>query len=49
MLDYLFWLAMACVLVLGWPEFVEWRAVRRFRKELKELDKNEDDLSHLQR
>lgn len=37
-MELLFWVVMALVLVLAWPEFVEWRAVRRFRKQFKEYE-----------
>ena len=53
MLDFLFWLAMAGVLMLGWPEFEAWLAVRKFRKQLKEYEnehgsrKEDGHLPHL--
>lgn len=50
MMDFLFWLTMAGVLVLGWPEFKAWLAVRQLRKEIKEYEDADDenrDVSHL--
>lgn len=38
MLNILFWVAMAGVLVLGWPEFKAWLAVRKLRKEIKQYE-----------
>lgn len=43
MIDILFWVAMAGVLMLGWPEFKAWRAVRQLRKEIKEYENADED------